>query len=437
MPVGLGICHRVVEPVGPDALRGRVLPSIRSIAIIDPLGDYGIGGYTYELAEGLAANGVQVDVYTHGLSLMKDLQLARRHRLLPVLGSALFRQKEILESPMASRTAAPPSPASETAPGRSERFLRLRKFLVPLELALYLKRTGYDLVWTQWPARDYGVRFWALCKWLGLPLVHTVHNVLPHEEVAGDREFCGAIYKRCDWLVVHSDCARRELSDLFPGCARKVIVARHGLYTMYPRAAAGERAGVRRDLDISCDQTALLFFGGVRPYKNIDGVLGALRDPRCAQTVLVVSGKESGYPDLVPQDALGRTRKLAQQLGVADRVRLIPRHLNVAETAGLFAAADCLVLPYRKSYGSGLLLLGMTFGKHVIATRTGGIEEYLQHYPCHTLLEGPEAGQIAEGIAHFLGAAATRTSGPPVDTKDLEWPNVALGILGQLNLRDA
>ncbi|MGH9163286.1 MAG: hypothetical protein ACRD2X_25265 [Vicinamibacteraceae bacterium] len=44
-----------------DAKRARSGP-VR-IALVDPLGDFGIGAYTYELAEGLAGNGVSVDVY--------------------------------------------------------------------------------------------------------------------------------------------------------------------------------------------------------------------------------------------------------------------------------------------------------------------------------------------------------------------------------------
>jgi hypothetical protein len=49
-------------------------------------------------------------------------------------------------------------------------------------------------------------------------------------------------------------------------------------------------------------------------------------------------------------------------------------------------AADRLLLPYSKGYGSGLRLLGMTFRKYVVTTDTGAANEYLRNYPLNTLL---------------------------------------------------
>jgi glycosyltransferase involved in cell wall biosynthesis len=68
-------------------------------------------------------------------------------------------------------------------------------------------------------------------------------------------------------------------------------------------------------------------------------------------------------------------------------------------TAEILEAADIVLLPYIESFGSGLLLLAMTFGKFIVATQTGGMDEYLARYPRHTLLEGPSSASVADGIA--------------------------------------
>lgn len=52
-----------------------------SIALIESLGDIGIGTYTYELAEGLAAGGAKVDVYALPSSPLRDW--TRHHNFLP------------------------------------------------------------------------------------------------------------------------------------------------------------------------------------------------------------------------------------------------------------------------------------------------------------------------------------------------------------------
>src|ERR1700730_12533274 len=90
---------------------------ILSVAIIDYLDDFGIGGYIYELAEGLAANGVSVDVYSSGQGEMSKLAIARHHRLLTVLGNPLYKQKELLrESVVRQRPGRSPHPPTSTSP---------------------------------------------------------------------------------------------------------------------------------------------------------------------------------------------------------------------------------------------------------------------------------------------------------------------------------
>src|SRR5260221_14379014 len=139
------------------------IPSIRSIAIIDPMNDFGIGGYIYELAEGLEANGVSVDVYS-SLGDMSKLAVSRHHRLYPVVGSTLYKQRKLLSGKL-----APPrtnSIISNHFPWNLSLVRRLkdslRTLLLPLELACYLKKKHYSLVWTQWPrTKDYGTRFWS------------------------------------------------------------------------------------------------------------------------------------------------------------------------------------------------------------------------------------------------------------------------------------
>ncbi|HEX6879416.1 MAG TPA: glycosyltransferase, partial [Terriglobales bacterium] len=171
--------------------------------------------------------------------------------------------------------------------------------------------------------------------------------------------------------------------------------------------------------------------GGVRPYKNIDAVLKglALVDPK---VVLIVAGSESGYPDLVPGDPLGRTKRIAAELGISNRVRFLPGFAEYDALAKMLEASDILSLVYGKHYGSGLLSLGMTFGIHILATKAGGVEEYLDLYPSHTWVEN----ESPEAIARSLDAACTDLRkngrsriGPP---REFEWKSIAREALEHL-----
>ncbi len=409
--------------------------SIGSIAIIDPIGDFGIGGYTYELAEGIAANGIKVDVYTAELSQAAAMQLPRHHAIFPVLGSFLFRQRrELAPKKQQTRQAGTRGAVSPIVVPR-RRSLRdsVAGLLLSLELALHLKRQRYDLVWTQWPQMDrYGTRFWPACKAFGLRTAHTVHNVLPHEEGEGDREAVGKVYNRSDALAVHSEYSRRELLNLYPECARKVFLMRHGLYTTFPRLVQA-RGKIRKKLDIPESEALFLFLGSVRPYKNIDAVLEAMRKMNDRNLTLIVAGRESKYPDMVPGDPLGRARRIASALGISEKVRFLPGLLGIEETAELFESSDALLLPYSKSYGSGALLLGMTYGIHIVATRAGGMDEYLSEYPRSTIIDSADAACVERGMVQAMGLVAQDASHIDIRSHELEWRVIAEAALQQLN----
>lgn len=409
---------------------------IRSIALVDALGDHGHGTYTHELAEGLAANGVVADVFTTELS--PAVSFARRHRVFPVLGSVLFKQRARLrsESALAVRAAPPLLPTAAAAASRERpRTMvkaRLRERWLPLELAALLKRRQYDLVWTQWPMPDsggYGPRFLGWCRRLGIPLVHTVHNVLPHERFRGDVGLYHCYYAHAQTLVVHSHCAAAELRRHFPEHAHKAVLARFGTYTVYPRVACS-RVRVREELGVPDGRPIAMVFGNIRPYKNVEGVLGALGRLETQDAVLVVAGTERGDSETGPSgDLLARTRTVAARLGVLGRVRLLPGPFSPERTSELFEAADVVILPYAESWGSGVLLLAMTFGKHIVASQTGGMDEYLAGYPPHTLLTATTPEAIAAGIGQALRALRERPPNAPPDLSELQWPAIARSVL--------
>jgi glycosyltransferase involved in cell wall biosynthesis len=399
------------------------------------MGGFGMNAYTFELAEGLASQGVHVDVYTSDASSLEELPLTRNHRCFPVLGSALFKQQLTAWRPSraVSADAVPQNSPDKVEPHavRSRKFwTAARDQFLQLELALHLKRQGYDLVWTQWP-HVYGPNFCRLCKVLGMTTAHTVHNVLPHEEEPQEVRSFQEFYPYPDLLFVHSEWTKNELSRLFPQLRNKVLIAPHGVYTVYPRKPEA-RQQVRKQLNIPDGHVTWLFCGAIRPYKNIESVLEALANERCAKTVLIVAGREAGYANSCPADPLARTRRTSSELGVAERVRLIPGYLPPLQLAELFEAADILALPYLKHYGSGLLLLGMTFGKHVVATDTGGTREYLSHYPRSTLLESADPASVTEGLLQASHAVSIESDIALPGIPELQWPAIARNVLTML-----
>jgi glycosyltransferase involved in cell wall biosynthesis len=435
------------------------------IGIIDPIGDGGIGGYVHELAEGLVANCMRVTVFGEAPPLPRGTTIRYERRTLtgavpsevgrpapppvPPDRAALAPYFDLLDArasrppqrraPLESQPElAPTSTVAREAPvpaaPRSSRPTdAARASAHASALAESLRRDAYDLVWTQWPqlvGADAGFR--ARCRRAGLPLVHTVHNVLPHERMEGDVAIYGAAYRASGALIVHTAHAEHELAQRFPRERDKIIQSRHGLYTTFPRVPL-VRNLVRERLALDDDTIAVLLFGGVRPYKNVDVLLAALRMlGRTEDVVLVVAGVEWGYPHLYAHDRLGNTRGLAARCGVLDRVRLLPGPFGSRQSAELFEASDVVAAPYTGSSGSGVLSLGMSFGRHVLTTAESGPSSSLDGYPAATISPTLDAAALADAL--LRAAAAVRRAGfaetaPP---SSLAWPRVAASMLRAL-----
>jgi glycosyltransferase involved in cell wall biosynthesis len=194
---------------------------------------------------------------------------------------------------------------------------------------------------------------------------------------------------------------------------------------------------VRTALNLKPEDVVFLICGAIRPYKNIDAALAALAYPECERAVIVVAGVESQYPDSPNSGPLGRTRRLADNLGVTNRLRFIPGHLDIRSLAELFEAGDALVLPYLHGYGSGMLLLGMTFGKFIVATGTGGTAEYLKEYPLRQIVASPSDSDVAEGMAvaisNLSAGGEHRCTAPP----SLQWSTIGRHLLDEIQGRVA
>jgi hypothetical protein len=205
------------------------------IALINSMGDFGISTYTHELAEVLVENGAEADVYASDRFNAKIAAFPREHRLYPILNSFIFRRRR-REANAGGVSSSVKSAAQPKKTILRPKLPRVRKFLMSAELAWHLREQKYDLVWTQWPEMEsYGTAFWSFARVLGMRAVHTVHNVLPHEESAEEKKTYAVVYRSSRRLILHPQFAPKQLASEFPGMEAKAIVSRYRLFTVFPR----------------------------------------------------------------------------------------------------------------------------------------------------------------------------------------------------------
>lgn len=219
-------------------------------------------------------------------------------------------------------------------------------------------------------------------------VVFICHNVLPHEPFLGTGALTRLALAAGDAFLLHSEADCQQLTALRPG-ARTVVLPQppgRGFGDPLGKEQARARLGVKGSV--------LLFFGLIRKYKGLHGLIEAL--PRVLQaldcTLLVVG-------EFYEEKA--RCLDLIRSLGLASNVRIVDRFIPDEEVSLYFSAADVVVLPYESATQSAIIPIAYAFERPVVATRVGGLPEAVRDDETGYLVDPRDPEALARAIIRF------------------------------------
>jgi len=172
------------------------------------------------------------------------------------------------------------------------------------------------------------------------------------------------ILKQFDAFIVHNQLSYDELILKIRN-HQKISIIPHGNYLPFV-----DELPYRIDLE---SPLRLLFFGQIKKVKGLEILLEALGKLK-SQNVnisLCIAGK-------VWHDSLERYEALVRDYNLADIVTAYFRYVPDEEVTSLFQEADIVVLPYKKIYQSGVLLLSMSYGRVVLTSDLPAFSEIIE-----------------------------------------------------------
>jgi len=203
---------------------------------------------------------------------------------------------------------------------------------------------------------------------------------------------------------VHSEFDRLALRDTYPQLAdlpsEVVPIGPFGNHVPHGDAPASfESKGPD-------EPVRLLIFGVVRPYKGHAELAEAVR-------LLTLSGLNI-HVTVVGEVWQGYRQPLDELAAILppDRLTVVDRFVADEEVPAYFAAADLLVLPYRRSSASGPLLTAMAWGLPVVTTAVGGLVEASAGYTGAVLVPPCDPAALADGIRAALPLIGTTHADP-------------------------
>jgi glycosyltransferase involved in cell wall biosynthesis len=173
---------------------------------------------------------------------------------------------------------------------------------------------------------------------------------------------------------------------------------------------------------IASDSLVVLCFGLIEPRKGIRTLISAAPEifRLVPNAVLLIVGKP--LMDLRPiHDQLAN-------LGLQEKVCLVPQYVTFAQMAGYFTAARLLVLPYENGWNSGVLASAFGFGKPVVATRVGGFDEVIEDGSTGLLVSPQNPRELAHAVVRLLNDDALyahMTKNVRRAAKEISWDTIA------------
>ncbi len=243
--------------------------------------------------------------------------------------------------------------------------------------------------------------FLRYCRRLGIKLVYTVHDLLPHDTGEHHQQCFYQLYGMMDALICHSESAKRKLVADFGVAQERVWVIPHGPF--FYDCPAPCATDIHAKYGVAPGDGLVLLQGIIFPYKGVNFLLEAWAKLQQAGTKarLVVAG--TGSPEIVA--ALeGR----AEALGISASISFDFRFLPIGELTSLYQAADVVVYPYKAITTSGALLTGIALGKAIVATKLPAFAELLQHDQNALLVDYDDAEALAAAIIRLVNEPATR-----------------------------
>ncbi|HEV2374878.1 MAG TPA: D-inositol-3-phosphate glycosyltransferase [Streptosporangiaceae bacterium] len=356
----------------------------------------GLNVYVVEVAKRMAAQGVEVEIFTRAVT--RDAP--------PVAG--------LVPGVLVRHVPAGP-------------FEDLDKADLPAQLCeftLEVLRTEaafapgrYDLVHGHyWLSGHVGAV--AKERW-GVPFVQSMHTLgkvknaaLAHGDQAepqvrlrGEADVIAA----ADRLVANTDEEARQLARLYDADPAKIWTVNPGVDLSIFRPGSSDQA--RQRLGLPADGQVIVFAGRVQPLKAPDVVLrcaAALvrEDPALAKTLTVAfvggpSGTGRADPDQLTQ--------LSRELGISGLVRLEPP-CPQSELADWYRAATVVMVPsYSESFGL-VAVEAQACGTPVIAAKVGGLRTAVADGVSGILVEGHDPAHYASAVRNLFNNPRQRAS---------------------------
>lgn len=276
---------------------------------------------------------------------------------------------------------------------RPDRLVRYLKslFAVTLDLRETVKRAGPDLIHAN--SIRAGLVATVATVRLGMPVIWHLHDELPRHPLSTLIRLFALMSSRTRLLAVSNSVAKNFWGVLKP-LQRRMQIILNAIDESRFQPDGRNRAVKRVELGIENAECVVGIVGQITPRKGQLELLRAFANvlKELPKAVLLIVGaplfnRDQDYADLVSETA--------RKLGIENNVRMLGSRNDVA---AIMQSLDLLVVNSAVEPFGLVAVEAMACGTTVLATRTGGLPEIIEHERTGWLIQPRDERALATGI---------------------------------------
>lgn len=235
-----------------------------------------------------------------------------------------------------------------------------------------------------------------LVKLLFGKVVVTIHDVNSLSSDEDNSISYSLMYKLTDLILTHNQFSKQQIITIDKSLARKIYVVPHGNYTPFIQIQQ-DKSKSKKYLGLPDDKPIILFFGMIKEVKGLDVLLQAFRkvidiNP---QTILLIAGK-------VWNDDFSVYQHLIDENNLASNIILHNHFISHNNVGHYYCASDLVVLPYKRIYQSGVLMMALSYERPVLVSDLESFKETLVDNENGFFFKAEDIDDLAKKLSFLL-----------------------------------
>ena len=201
-----------------------------------------------------------------------------------------------------------------------------------------------------------------LVKLLFGKVVLTVHDVTSFADENESTIISKFIYNLTDIVLTHNAFSKNEIIKVTSISSSNIYIIPHGNYTPFI-SIQNDKYNSKEKLNLPKDKTILLFFGMIKKVKGLEILLEAFKKvvDTNSDIVLLIAGKpwENDFDEY---------QKIIDRNNLSKHIILHTKFIPHEDVEHYYCASDLVVLPYKKIYQSGVLMMTLSYERPALVS---------------------------------------------------------------------